>query len=164
MDNNTDVNGGPNKPHDGKIGTMYVCWGLDGAQAPTQQIVLMRSQDGGHTWGGEVPGDNLPIQLSQKTAISGIGFAMLYSAANGNLQPWASRQMTRFAIALMPMIVVGLIDVRFWFRSAYWIYGASLLLVIAVDLRGVAGLGAQRWIDLGFLQLQPSEVMKINRS
>src|SRR5947199_1020609 len=93
--------------------------------------------------------------------ISGIGFAMLYSAANGNLQPWASRQMTRFAIALVPMIVVGLIDVRFWFRSAYWIYGFSLLLVIAVDLRGVAGLGAQRWIDLGFLQLQPSEVMKI---
>ena len=42
-------------------------------------------------------------------AISGIGFAMLYSAANGNLQPWASRQMTRFAIALVPMIAAGLI-------------------------------------------------------
>ena len=94
-------------------------------------------------------------------AISCIGFAMLYSAANGNLQPWASRQMTRFAIALVPMIAAGLIDVRHWFRSAYWIYGVSLLLVVAVDLRGVAGLGAQRWIDLGAFQLQPSEVMKI---
>jgi rod shape determining protein RodA len=94
-------------------------------------------------------------------AISGIGFAMLYSAANGNLQPWASRQMTRFAIALVPMIVAGLIDVRYWFRSAYWIYGGSLLLIIAVDLLGTAGLGAQRWIDLGFIQLQPSEIMKI---
>jgi rod shape determining protein RodA len=94
-------------------------------------------------------------------AISGIGFAMLYSAANGNMQPWASRQMTRFAIALVPMIAAGLIDVRYWFRSAYWIYAVSLALVIAVDLRGIAGLGAQRWIDLGFLQLQPSEVMKI---
>jgi len=93
--------------------------------------------------------------------ISGIGFAMLYSAANGNLQPWASRQMTRFAIVLVPMIAIGLIDVRYWFRSAYWIYGVSLLLVVAVDLRGIAGLGAQRWIDLGVLQLQPSEVMKI---
>src|SRR5579863_10121059 len=90
-------------------------------------------------------------------AISGIGFAMLYSAANGNMQPWASRQMTRFAIALVPMIAAGLIDVRYWFRSAYWIYAVSLLLIIAVDLRGIAGLGAQRWIDLGFLQLQPSE-------
>jgi rod shape determining protein RodA len=94
-------------------------------------------------------------------AISGIGFAMLYSAANGNLQPWASRQMTRFAIALVPMIAAGLIDVRYWFRSAYWIYGVSLLLIIAVDLLGTAGLGAQRWIDLGFIQLQPSEIMKI---
>lgn len=94
-------------------------------------------------------------------AISGIGFAMLYSAANGNLQPWASRQMTRFAIALVPMIAAGLIDVRFWFRSAYWIYGAALLLVIAVDLHGITGLGAQRWIDLGVFQLQPSEFMKI---
>src|SRR6266851_5014329 len=94
-------------------------------------------------------------------AIAGIGFAMLYSAANGNLHPWASRQMTRFAIALVPMIAAGLIDVRYWFRSAYWIYGASLMLIIAVDLLGTAGLGAQRWIDLGFMQLQPSEVMKI---
>src|ERR1051325_1913604 len=93
--------------------------------------------------------------------ISSIGFAMLYSAANGDVQPWASRQMTRFAIALVPMIAVGLIDVRYWFRSAYWIYGVSLLLVVAVDLRGVAGMGAQRWIDLGVLQLQPSELMKI---
>src|SRR6266700_6957678 len=93
--------------------------------------------------------------------ISSIGFAMLYSAANGNLQPWASRQMTRFAIALVPMIAAGLIDVRYWFRSAYWIYGASLVLLIAVDLLGTTGLGAQRWIDLGFMQLQPSEFMKI---
>ena len=94
-------------------------------------------------------------------AISGIGVAMLYSAANGNLQPWASRQMTRFAIALVPMIAVALIDVRYWFRSAYWIYGVSLMLVIGVDLRGIAGMGAQRWIDLGIIQLQPSEIMKI---
>src|SRR6266576_868668 len=94
-------------------------------------------------------------------AIAGIGFAMLYSAANGNLQPWASRQMTRFAIALVPMIAAGLIDVRYWFRGAYWLYGASLVLIIAVDLLGTAGLGAQRWIDLGFTQLQPSELMKI---
>src|SRR5712691_5902105 len=93
--------------------------------------------------------------------ISSIGFAMLYSAANGNLQPWASRQMTRFAIALVPMIAAGLIDIRYWFRGAYWIYGIALLLVVAVDLRGIAGLGAQRWVDLGVLQLQPSEVMKI---
>ena len=93
VDNNTDVNGGPNKPHDGKIGTMYVCWGLDGAQAPTQQIVLMRSKDGGHTWGGEVPGDNLPIQLSQKTAISGIGCHIVIGPAGEVYVTWYDNQL-----------------------------------------------------------------------
>ena len=94
-------------------------------------------------------------------AISGIGFAMLYSAANGDYQPWASRQMTRFAVALVPMIAAALIDIRYWYRSAYWIYGVALVLVIAVDVRGITGMGAQRWIGLGFMQLQPSEVMKL---
>src|SRR5438067_2671186 len=51
-------------------------------------------------------------------AISGIGFAMLYSAANGSLQPWASRQMTRFAMAFIPMLIVAIVDIRHWFRSA----------------------------------------------
>src|SRR5207244_3208367 len=94
-------------------------------------------------------------------AIAGIGFSMLYSAANGDLQPWASRQMTRFAVALLPMIAAALVDVRYWYRLAYWIYGFSLMLIVAVDLHGIAGMGAQRWIDLGFFQLQPSEIMKI---
>ncbi|MEA2349634.1 MAG: hypothetical protein QOG86_575, partial [Thermoleophilaceae bacterium] len=74
VDNHTDVNGGPNKPNDGKIGTIYVCWGLDSSTTvPGQQIVLMRSLDGGKTWGGVAPGDNTPQQLSQKTVVSGIG-------------------------------------------------------------------------------------------
>jgi rod shape determining protein RodA len=94
-------------------------------------------------------------------AVSVLGFAMLYSAANGDVQPWASRQMLRFAIAFIPMLAAALVDIRWWYRVAYWIYGIALLLVLAVDLRGVVGMGAQRWIDLGFLQLQPSEFMKI---
>src|ERR1041385_2935536 len=94
-------------------------------------------------------------------AISGIGFAMLYSAGNGSWQPWASRQTARFAVTLLPMIAVAQIDVRYWYRLAYWIYGVALVLVIAVDLRGFVGMGAQRWIDLGVIQLQPSEIMKV---
>ena len=94
-------------------------------------------------------------------AISGIGFAMLYSAGNGSLQPWASRQMLRFAFTLLPMLSVALVDLRHWYRGAYWLYAAALLLVVAVDMRGFAGMGAQRWIDLGVIQLQPSEIMKI---
>lgn len=93
--------------------------------------------------------------------IAAIGFAMLYSAANGDVDPWASRQMIRFAIVLVAVIAVALIDMTYWFRAAYWIYGAALALVVAVDLRGIVGMGAQRWIGIGSFQLQPSEVMKI---
>ena len=90
-----------------------------------------------------------------------VGFAMLYSAANGNWQPWASKQIARFAVAFIPMIAAALIDIRYWFRVSYWLYAIALVLVVAVDMRGVIGMGAQRWIDLGVIQLQPSELMKI---
>jgi hypothetical protein len=74
VDNRTDTGGGPNRPRDGKIGTIYVCWGYDGGSAvPFQQIVIMKSLDGGKTWGGVTPGDNTPFPVSQKTLISGIG-------------------------------------------------------------------------------------------
>jgi len=93
--------------------------------------------------------------------ISSIGFAMLYSAANGSMQPWASKQLARFAIAFIPMIAAALIDIRHWYRVSYWLYAIALALIVAVDLRGFIGMGAQRWIDLGVIQLQPSELMKI---
>ncbi len=62
VDNHTDVNGGPNAPRDGKIGTMYICWSFDGTGAvPLQQIVVMRSLDGGKTWGGHHPRRQHPV-------------------------------------------------------------------------------------------------------
>ena len=93
--------------------------------------------------------------------IAAVGFAMLYSAANGSVEPWASRQMMRFGLALVIMFAVALIDVRHWFRYAYLIYFGSLALLGAVEVMGTIGMGAQRWIDLGFIRLQPSEVMKV---
>jgi rod shape determining protein RodA len=121
------------------------------------------SPDIGHrelTFSDRVRGINWGLILLL-SLISCVGFAMLYSAANGNWQPWASKQMARFAIAFIPMIAAALIDIRYWFRAAYWFYALALVLVVAVDLRGVIGMGAQRWIDLGVIQLQPSELMKI---
>ncbi len=94
-------------------------------------------------------------------AIAGIGFAMLYSAANGHWEPWASKQVVRFAVAVVLMMAVATVDLRFWLRSAYAIYAGALLLLVAVELRGAVGMGAQRWIDLGVIQLQPSELTKI---
>ena len=93
--------------------------------------------------------------------IAGVGVAMLYSAANGNMDPWASRQAVRFSVGLGLLIVVALIDIRLWFRYAYLIYLASLVLLGAVDVMGSIGMGARRWIDLGVFQLQPSEIMKV---
>lgn len=95
------------------------------------------------------------------TAVACVGFTALYSAAGGNFDPWASRQMTRFGVGVIGMIIIALIDVRVWYRSAYVIYGGGLVLLMIVEVMGKIGMGAQRWIDLGFIQLQPSEFMKV---
>lgn len=95
------------------------------------------------------------------TAIAAVGFAMLYSAADGSFDPWASRQMIRFAMGMAILLVFALIDPRIWLQLAYPAYAFALLLLIAVEVAGTTGMGATRWINLGFIQLQPSELMKI---
>jgi len=94
-------------------------------------------------------------------AAAGFGIAVLYSAADGSMEPWAAKQTIRFSIALILMVGAALVDIRHWFRAAYWVYAIVLALVVAVDLRGFVGMGAQRWIDLGLIQLQPSELMNV---
>lgn len=95
------------------------------------------------------------------TVLSCVGFAALYSAAGGHFAPWASRQMFRFVFCLLGMIVIALVDIRFWHRMAYPCYALGFLLLIIVEVMGHIGMGAQRWIDLGVIKLQPSELMKI---
>ena len=95
------------------------------------------------------------------SCVAGIGFAMLYSAANGSLDPWASRQMLRFAVGLGVLFAAALVHIRTWLTLAYPIYFVSLALLVLVEFKGAIGMGAQRWIDLGFINLQPSEAMKI---
>ena len=90
-----------------------------------------------------------------------IGFAMLYSAAGGSLEPWTLRQVARFGVAIMLMLAVAVTDIRIWLRYAYLLYFVVLALLVAVELIGIMGMGAQRWINLGVFQLQPSELMKI---
>ena len=94
-------------------------------------------------------------------AVASIGFLMLYSIAGGSLQPWAEPQMMRFAVGLVMMFMVAFVPIWFWRNMAALAYALSLLLLIAVDLFGVVGMGARRWIDLGFFRLQPSELAKI---
>ncbi|MCY3828295.1 MAG: FtsW/RodA/SpoVE family cell cycle protein, partial [Rhodospirillaceae bacterium] len=90
-----------------------------------------------------------------------VGFVLLYSAAGGEFFPWAAAQMGRFGVALAVMIVTAAIPPRLWYRLAYWMWGLSVLLLLAAEFRGIEGGGAERWIALGPLRLQPSEVMKI---
>ncbi|MEM0943058.1 MAG: rod shape-determining protein RodA [Pseudomonadota bacterium] len=95
------------------------------------------------------------------TAIAGIGFMMLYSVAGGSFEPWSGRQMNRFAVGLAAMLVIALIDIRLFRALAPVAYLGALGLLVAVEFVGVTGMGAQRWIQIGPLQLQPSELMKI---
>ena len=90
------------------------------------------------------------------------GISMLYSVAGGHFQPWALRQIGHFALGLIVMLLAATIDIRMWMSLAYPAYAVALLLLVAVDIVGHAGLGAQRWISLGPLDLQPSELMKIS--
>lgn len=93
--------------------------------------------------------------------IGGVGIAMLYSAGGGAMDPWASKQLWRFALGLIGMFIVAVIDIRIWLRYAYVIFGVSVAMLIAVDVIGHIGMGAQRWLRLGPLSVQPSEVMKM---
>lgn len=94
-------------------------------------------------------------------AIACVGFTMLYSAAGGDWDPWASRQMVRFGLGFAIMIAVATIDIRIWMKAAYPFYALSLALLAAVEIMGEIGMGAQRWLDLGFVQIQPAELAKI---
>ncbi|MCK5444722.1 MAG: rod shape-determining protein RodA [Rhodospirillaceae bacterium] len=99
------------------------------------------------------------ILLLSLTAV--IGFAMLYSAAGASFDPWASRQMVRFVLGLMGLMVLAVTDIRLWLRYSYGIYFVVLALLIAVEVAGFVGMGAQRWISFGIFNIQPSELMKI---
>ena len=93
--------------------------------------------------------------------LAAIGVVMLFSAANGNWSPWAINHLIRFGMGFAVMIILALIDIKFLLRYAYLFYFATLFLLIVVEVAGHTGMGATRWINLGFIKLQPSEFMKI---
>jgi rod shape determining protein RodA len=96
------------------------------------------------------------------TMVASIGFAMLYSAASGNVEPWMNKQMVRFAIGVCIMLAIGMVDLQRLAKIAYPLYCVAFLLLIYVEFLGADAMGAQRWINLGPIQLQPSELMKIS--
>lgn len=101
------------------------------------------------------------ILLLLVCCVAGVGFIALYSAGGGSLDPWAYKHLLRFCFMLCLTFVIALIDVRYYARLSYLAYGGALILLFAVEVIGEVGMGAQRWINLGVIQLQPSELMKI---
>jgi rod shape determining protein RodA len=89
-----------------------------------------------------------------------LGTAVLYSAAGGHLWPWAGTHFLRFFVFLAMALVLSHVPREVFRRSAYWLYGAILMLLVLVELIGRVGMGSQRWLNLGFMTLQPSELMK----
>ncbi len=102
---------------------------------------------------------NWPVVLLM-TAVATVGFLMLYSVAGGQFELWAERQMRVFGLGLVLMFVVAFVPIWFWRNVSGVAYIASILMLIGVDLFGETRGGAQRWIDIGFIQFQPSEMMK----
>lgn len=94
-------------------------------------------------------------------AVACVGFLMLYSVAGGQVSRWAEPQMKRFALGFVLMLIVAMVPIWFWRNMSALAYGMSVLLLLFVEFFGVVGMGAQRWIDLGFMRLQPSELTKI---
>jgi rod shape determining protein RodA len=94
-------------------------------------------------------------------ALAGVGYAALYSAAGGSPEPYAARHVLRFGVGLVLMLSIAMVDIRFIARLAWPTYALSILLLVLVARIGHVGKGAQRWVELGGLQLQPSELAKI---
>lgn len=119
---------------------------------------------------GSAPGLRLTQRIRQipwslvilVTMVASIGFAMLYSAAGGDPDRWMNKQMIRFAAGIAVMLTIGMIDLQRLAKVAYPLYAVAFVLLVYVELAGEIGMGAQRWIDLKFFQLQPSELMKIS--
>ena len=95
------------------------------------------------------------------SATTSFGLLVLYSLVGGITDTWVEAQGIRFALGFSAMLIIALVDIRIWLNLAYVGYGVALVLLIGVDLVGYTSMGAQRWIDIGIISLQPSEMMKV---
>ena len=95
------------------------------------------------------------------TAAAAIGWLMLYSIAGGDMSVWAKPQMQRYAVGFVMALGVTFTPIWFWRSTSGAAYILTFILLLIVQFFGHVGMGAQRWIDLGFMKIQPSELMKV---
>lgn len=93
-------------------------------------------------------------------ALASFGATILYSAADGNMMPWAAPHLIKFFVMLAAAIIMSRFPLEFWKAMTFPIYGGVLILLVGVEIIGTLGGGSQRWLNLGFMQIQPSELMK----
>jgi rod shape determining protein RodA len=113
--------------------------------------------------------DRLGVKLTQidwtfcllLVGIAGAGVLMLYSIAGGSWSPWAGRHLILFCVCFVLMIALAIVDLRVWFALAYPVYLVGMALLLAVAVIGHSSLGDQRWLDIGPIRIQPSEIIKI---
>ena len=94
------------------------------------------------------------------TAVAVLSCVMLYSVG-GSFSKWSDPQLKRFIATFFLMFIMAMIPIWFWRNMSFLAYGVALFLIILVSIMGSMGMGAQRWIDLGFMKLQPSELAKL---
>jgi rod shape determining protein RodA len=94
-------------------------------------------------------------------AIGGFGTTVLFSAAGGSFTPWAASHAIRICVFLVMAILMSRLREEFWLHLAFPLYGIVLALLFGVELLGAISGGSQRWLDLGIIRLQPSELMKL---
>ncbi|MES2035995.1 MAG: rod shape-determining protein RodA [Pseudomonadota bacterium] len=93
--------------------------------------------------------------------IAGAGALIMFSAADLSWSPWAGPHLIRFGIFFVMMIVLAMCPLQLWFQVAYPVYAVALLLLVGVEVVGDVSKGAQRWLEIGPLRFQPSEIMKV---
>ncbi len=93
--------------------------------------------------------------------IAGAGATIMYFVAGESWTPWAAQHLMRYGILFVAMIVLAMLPLRVWFEVAYPVYLLGLALLVGVELFGDVAKGAQRWLQIGPVRFQPSEIMKI---
>ena len=90
-----------------------------------------------------------------------ISIVVLYSAGGGNWKPFALSQLMKIVLGFGVFFYAAFTNIKTWVKSAYLIYAVALIMIVLVTFVGHTGMGAQRWLSLGFIHIQPSELIKI---
>ena len=90
-----------------------------------------------------------------------ISIVVLYSAGGGAWRPFALSQLSKIILGFAVFFIAAFSNIKTWIRSAYLIYAVALIMIVLVTFVGHTGMGAQRWLNLGFIHVQPSELIKI---